>query len=249
MTLLSRIFLQDNSVHVWLAHADRLPSDSRLTAALTTSEHTRAESHRFQQDRTRFLRRREFLRGILARYTDVTPDRLRFDQNMYGKPFLQGLDVSEPLSFSTSHSAGLAVVCVARSPFLGIDIEKQAGTALLPDEAPIVLAPAEIDALKERADTAPPDALLRFWTCKEALVKAIGMGLSLPLNEIEITDIEADCPRVRRIANEYGPPAQWHLRRFAPASGYVGAIAVKAPATMQVHTWTWNADDHLLACG
>lgn len=244
---LNRIRLQDDSIHVWLAHTDRLPSESRLASALTASEYARAENFRFPHDRTRFLRRREFLRGVLARYTGVVPDRLRFDCSEYGRPFLLGLDAVESVSFSTSHSDGLAAVCVGRSPLVGIDIEKEVDTVCLADEASMVLTPAEIAAVEQQADAVRPGVFLRFWTCKEAIVKAIGRGLSLPLDEIEIVDIESDCPRVCRIAEEYGPSSQWRLRRFTPAPGYAGAIAVKAES-MEIEFRTWSPEDHVLAC-
>lgn len=240
---MNRIRLSEDSVHVWMSPVDRLPNDSSLAGSLSASERERAGRFHFDRDRIRFLRRREFLRGVLARYSGVAADRLRFGRNEYGKPYLCGPDSKERvLNFSTSHSDGLAVVCLAHSRPVGIDIESESGTALGQDAPSCVLTPGEADVVSRLSQTIP-DVFLRFWTCKEALLKAIGTGLSVPPDEIEVAGIDGAEPRVHCIAEEYGPADEWHLRQFTPEPGYCGAIAVRGrPFEPLVRNWV--AEDH-----
>ena len=239
--------LQKRSVHVWVTHVDRLPGRSALSDSLSNSECEQAAKFRFERDRIGFLRRREFVRGVLARYTGIAPDRLWFGRNEYGKPYLDGPDNEERiLSFSASHSVDLAVVCLAQSCPVGIDIESRSAASFDQDEMSYALTPEEVNAVNQRSRTMP-DAFLRFWTCKEALLKAMGTGLSFPPDQIEISGIAGVRPRVRRIAGDHDAPGQWHLRRFVPEAGYSGAIAIRG-WSFQPSVRIWDAEDHRRAC-
>jgi 4'-phosphopantetheinyl transferase len=58
------------------------------------------------------------------------------------------------------------------------------------------------------------DAFLRCWTLKESVLKATGKGLSQPLDSFRVA----------------GAPDGWSLHALEPAPGYLGAVAVQAPA-------------------
>ncbi|HYK15722.1 MAG TPA: 4'-phosphopantetheinyl transferase superfamily protein, partial [Burkholderiales bacterium] len=66
-------------------------------------------------------------------------------------------------------------------------------------------------------------AFLTCWTCKEAVAKAIGRGLSLPLDQIEVT-VGANSPRVLHIA--HADAREWTLHPVDAGRAYVATLAV-----------------------
>ena len=232
------IELDADSLHVWRVRIDRHSTDHNFDSILAESERAAAERYHFPQDRLRFLQRRAVLRFILSRYTGIKPAGLEFAHTGYGKPFLVQSGNLHALNFSVSSSSNLAVICVARSPELGIDLEKLAGKEISRREADSVLRPTEQNALADHTEDFH-ETFLRFWTCKEAILKAIGMGLSLAPDQIELAGMSDAAPRVSWIPEDYGPASQWYLRFLEPTPGYICATAVKE-RQLTIRTWTWK---------
>lgn len=230
--------LKADSLHVWRARIDRHDPGRGPDSILAESERVAAERYHFPQDRLRFCQRRATVRCILSRYTGIKPARLEFRHNDYGKPFLVRSGDLDALNFSVSSSSDLTVICVARSLELGIDLEEAGGEEISRREANSVLRPAEQNVLADHAEDFH-ETFLRFWTCKEAILKAIGMGLSLGPDQIEVAGVCGATPRVSWIPEEYGPASQWYLRFLTPAPGYVCAMAVK-DRLLAIRTWTWK---------
>ena len=57
---------------------------------LAEDERVRANRFHFDQHRRHFVVARGFLRALLARYLDTTPEAVRFAYGPYGKPMLNG---------------------------------------------------------------------------------------------------------------------------------------------------------------
>lgn len=156
---------------------------------LAADEFERAARFRFERDRARFVARRAQLRHVLASYTDCPPQALRFTVGRFGKP---ALVEHRHLAFSTSSSGDDAVVAVGAvgSGELGVDLERvgpHSGPGDLRDVAERFFAAGEIGQLRSPAD------FYRCWSRKEAYVKAIGQGLSFPLDSfaVEVADVAA----------------------------------------------------------
>ncbi len=230
--------LNAGSLHVWRVRIDRHNTDRGLDSILTESERAAAERYHFPQDRLRFCQRRAALRCILGRYTGIKPADLEFRHGDYGKPFLVRSGNLDALNFSVSSSSDLAVICVAQSLKPGIDLEAAGGKEISRREANSVLRPAEQDVMADHAEDFH-ETFLRFWTCKEAVLKAIGMGLSLGPDQIEVVGVRDATPQVSWIPEEHGPASQWYLRFLAPTPGYVCATAVKE-RQLTIQTWTWK---------
>ncbi len=103
-----------------------------------------------------------------------------FTENPWGKPLLRD---RADLHFSLSHSGTWAVCAVGASP-LGVDVEPPRCTIAM---ARRFFHPLEIEALERLKPEAQPDALGRLWTAKEAYLKALGRGLTQPLNSFAVT--------------------------------------------------------------
>lgn len=168
----------------WVQH-DRLDVDAgelaALSGALGDDERVRADRFRFARDRRRFIVRRARLRQWLGAWVDRAPESLTFGENSHGKPLL--LD-GPP--FSLSHSGETMLLAIGDAG-IGCDIE-WIDPAL--DWAPLaesLFAPAERAALAALPLEAGRRAFFACWARKEAFVKALGLGLSYPLDAFDVS--------------------------------------------------------------
>ena len=179
--------LTKDEVHVWNADLDL--SDQavkRHLKKLSAQEKDRAERFHFQRDRSRFVVRRGVLRSLLAEYTQLKAADLVFETNTFGKPALAS-EFSPSVRFYVSHSGNLAVFGFALDRALGIDIEKIRYDLDCWDLAQRYFAKEEIAALAQLSGDARNQAFFNVWTRKEAYIKAIGMGVSFPLDRFAVT--------------------------------------------------------------
>jgi 4'-phosphopantetheinyl transferase len=176
---------------------------------LDDSERARAGNFVRATDRLAYVAAHALKRSVLAQaFPDQSAAALRFVADCFGKPFLAE---GTGLQFNLSHTVGLIALAVSfRSP-VGIDVETL-GAPLCRDAMQSVLNASEHAALARAADW--DDAFLALWTAKEAVIKAEGMGLSLPLSAIEVQHDRA-----------IGPSRRWTLWRSRPTSRHVLTLA------------------------
>lgn len=223
----TNLSLRNRDVHLWRVRLDGDGHDTaRVAEVLDEDERRRAERFRFERDRRRFVLRRAFLRTILGRYVGVDPARLRFRYTTYGKPELAGRG---DLRFNASSSQDLALYAIARGRAVGIDVERVAAGSWSLALAERFFSPGEVRALRSLDRSLQSTAFFRCWTCKEALLKATGVGLSLALDSFEVS-LRPDEPAAL-VAARLGSLAkgQWSLAEIVPAPGYVGALARQGP--------------------
>lgn len=182
--------LNANVIHVWTVDLKGTPNwlDNEIKF-LSEDELLRANRYRFEVHRNRFIASRSRLRQILSWYVDITPENLTFAYKEHKKPIL-----SEPtshLSFNISHSEDIALLAVTLNHAIGIDIEKNQSTY---NEAVAkrYFSSIEYAELMQLEETKRAAAFYRLWSRKEAIVKATGKGLSIPLSSftVSINDIE-----------------------------------------------------------
>ncbi len=107
----------------------------------------------------------------------------------HGKPFFPTLPT---LHFNLSHSGG-TVLCALSGSELGCDVETLA--AAKPELAARFFHPAERDWLAALPAAAQGEGFFRLWTLKESVLKATGLGLSLPLSSFAV-DLSGAAPRL-----------------------------------------------------
>ncbi|MBX9797498.1 4'-phosphopantetheinyl transferase superfamily protein [Sphingomonas sp.] len=193
----------------------------------------RAQAARYHQpvDRARFVARRGGRRRLLAAHLGVAPEGLRFGEGAYGKPVLLGHE----LQFSTSHAGDDWVLAVADVP-LGCDLARLDPGFAWREVARAFFAAVERKALDALAPEEAPAAFLEVWARKEAMVKALGHGLSFPLDAF----IVADGPGAPYQAGVAG----WQAAVLWPRPGLCVAITVQGDAAPQCRlvqpgeTWT-----------
>jgi 4'-phosphopantetheinyl transferase len=100
--------------------------------------------------------------------------------NKYGKPFFNNSEIK----FNISHSSEIVVCVVSEKYDVGIDVEVINDIDIQDFESQMTKNELENVMLREDIK----EAFFDYWTQKEAVIKANGKGLSIPLNSFEITD-------------------------------------------------------------
>ena len=192
-------------------------------AWLDEAERVQAARFRFARDRDRYVARRGQVRGCLAEETGEAPQRLRISVDGYGKPFLAD---HPDLHFNISHTHGLALCVIGRGVPVGCDIERRDPAMACPAVAARLFAPAERDALAALPPEQWLDGFFNCWTRKEAYVKALGLGLSYPLDAFSVSVAPAETARL------IDALPGWSLASFEAAPGFQAAV-VAASVTSQ----------------
>jgi len=220
--------IEDDEIHVWRAALDpAVDVAADMARWLDAEERARAARFHQDRDRRRFVIAHAVLRLLLGGYCRCDPGALRFGLSPRGKPFLR--EPTSDLRFNLSHSGELAIYGLTRGAEIGIDVE-QHRTELAADRiADRHFAPAEVAALQNLPPHQQSEAFFRCWTRKEAFIKALGEGLSKPLDSFRVSLLpEAPAASVY-VAGDPAATAKWSLHSLVPAEGYVAALAVPMP--------------------
>lgn len=215
--------LSDREVHIW--QADLLHSDAemeKLAPLLSADERQRADRFRFEPDRRKFILCRGMLRTILGQYLQRDPIALTFEYGKHGKP---ALIESNALSFNLAHSGDRALYAVTQHHAIGVDIEQLRSVQYAEQLVNRYFSPEERQAYQLLPEHQKQLAFFRAWTGKEAFLKAIGSGLSLPLDQVAVTISPDRSAELLRLPAEHSLN-QWRLSQFVPTEKYVGAIVV-----------------------
>lgn len=147
---------------------------------LDVYEMARAGRFRYDVDRHRFAVTRSVLRELLGAYTGIAPESVIFTQNQYGRPELASLlsGEGETIFFNVSHTDNDALIAISRARCIGVDVEVKQRVLNLQELAPLVCTAPERAVIEVLAPAAQRDAFLRCWTAKEAILKAIGLGIA-----------------------------------------------------------------------
>jgi 4'-phosphopantetheinyl transferase len=197
---------------------------AQLSTWLAPQEHARAA--RFARDdlKRRYIVGRATLRWVLARALGIAPAEVRIVRGERGRPHLDG---NATLDFNVSHTAGVALIGLAVSGRIGVDVERLERNVSADGLAKKFLTAGERSTLASLDEESRRRRFLRYWTCKEAMSKATGDGLSAPFRRL---DVRLD-QTIELIA---GPtpyePERWRLHPITVAEGYLATVAHWSPA-------------------
>jgi 4'-phosphopantetheinyl transferase len=182
--------LSENQVHVWkVCIADFYKRVKAFEQLLNETEKKRACQFKFKDSRLNFIICRGILRFLLSRYLYEDPKSVGIMQDPEGKPELAADSHQHALKFNLSHSNEICLIALSRNLDLGIDVEEKKPLADLDDMAKSFLTEREFTIF---LSCPPGDKLTLFynlWSAKEAVLKAMGCGLMIQPNQIEIDAI------------------------------------------------------------
>ncbi len=205
------------------------PEAVRASAALLSdTERQRARRYAFDRDARRFIVARARLRELLAVRLGVPAESVEFEYGAHGKPALSRRFADSDLSFNVSHCDDVAAYVFSRSHAIGIDVEAVRVISDADDIAARYFSRRENAMYRTLNPGDRPLGFFNCWTRKEAFVKALGDGLSVPLDRFDVTLAPGEPAKVLRVESTPGDDSGWWLDSLCPAAGYVAAIASRA---------------------
>ena len=203
----------------WLLSRVVLPAEREIYEdVLSARERQVAARFHFDADRERSIVARGGLRRILSAYCGVSPQALTFRTDTYGKPSLSGIP-SAP-QFNVSHSGDCVLIGVSLGP-CGVDVERSHTRLSEHSIAERFFCPREVKWLRRNQN-----GFLRLWTMKESVIKAVGRGLSIPLSDVDVTDIaEGNASTITLETPGLEKQTLW-LKELNAAKDYAAAISM-----------------------
>jgi 4'-phosphopantetheinyl transferase len=201
-------------------------------AELPAEERERAWRFVFDRDRRRFVVARAALRRLVGFHVGTPPRRIRLSVQPRGKPYLADGD-APIVHFNVSHSEDLALIALSQRD-VGIDVEQIRPLAGLTGIAMRHFAPEERRAFLRAAPVERLTLFYRYWTLKEAYLKAKGVGMHTRLDTVDVSAV-AEHPVVVQ--------AGWSARTLPCGPGYAAALVVQGRAGYAVSMMDFTFGD------
>ncbi|MFN2529798.1 MAG: 4'-phosphopantetheinyl transferase superfamily protein, partial [Pyrinomonadaceae bacterium] len=223
-----RRLLGETDVHVWRVDLNQPAAMiEHCRELLSKDEQARANRFHFESDRQHFIVARGFLRAILASYLEISAQAIQFSYASHGKPELANSYSHElPLNFNLAHSGSFALYGVTRMGEIGVDLEHIRSDFTGDDIARRFFSSNEVGCLTSLPADVRHEAFFNCWTRKEAFLKAKGTGLSLPLDQFDVTLAPAEPAALLLTRWDETEATRWSLKSIDVAPGYVAAVAV-----------------------
>jgi 4'-phosphopantetheinyl transferase len=193
-------------------------------STLNAEEQTKAQRFVTSELSSRYIIAHGLLRELLAHYLQKTPEAITFERSPQGKPFIK--DCS--LSFNLSHARDGMLFGFSRQTPVGVDIEfinREELSAL--SIAQRYFHPKEFEALQSLTAEEQISAFYQVWTQKEAVLKAMGVGIAHHLATCEVSVLPTEPARLISFEGQQQIAQPWQLHRFTPLVGYTAAVAFK----------------------
>lgn len=223
--------LPNDEVHIWFTPYERI-TDSGLLGLyrqlLNGDELAKMARFHYETDRLRYLVTRVLVRTVLSRYVDVAPTDWIFASNNYGRPEPTNREAQVAgVVFSISHSDSLIVLGVAKDRAIGIDVENVSSRQAPIDVADTYFGPTEMVALSFLPPAEQEKRFYEYWTLKESYTKALGLGLSIPLDKVDFrftSDSEVHLNLHQDLADD---PQRWRFWQLSVLGDYVVAVCAE----------------------
>lgn len=215
-------FWQGKEVHLYVTSTELVEDEAGgedYTAWLDPGERDRLARFTNLGARAQYLVGRALSKSVLARYLDVEPSAVRFEKTENGKPFLRSR-ASRGLEFNVTHKPGVVACAVAVGVRVGVDLELFKPEKTGEEIAKRFFSENENRFLDDYEGAAYARRFFQIWTLKEATIKALGLGMKLPLKHFAlIPRCEPDAAESSAIdasfdasLNENPDDWQFHLR-------------------------------------
>ncbi|HYU89733.1 MAG TPA: 4'-phosphopantetheinyl transferase superfamily protein [Gemmatimonadales bacterium] len=218
---------RDDAIEIVVVGLAPEPAAVRASASLlSAAERERARRFAFGRDARRFIVGRARLRQLLGARLGVRPESVQLVYGARGKPALANSGKNS-LRFNLSHCDDLAVYALSSGREVGIDVEAMRP---LPDADAIAarfFSRREHAAYRALDPCDQPRGFFQCWTRKEAFIKALGEGLSHPLDSFDVSLAPGAPAELLRVEPVPRDDRGWRLASFSPAPGFVAAVAAE----------------------
>ena len=218
---------RDDTIEIVVAGLALEPAAVRASASLlSAAERERARRFAFGRDARRFIVGRGRLRQLLGARLGVRPESVELVYGARGKPALANSGRNS-LRFNLSHRDDLAVYALSWGCEVGIDVEAIRPLADADAVAARFFSRPEHAAYRALDPRDRPLGFFQCWTRKEAFIKALGEGLSHPLDSFDVSLAPGAPAELLRVEAVPGDDRGWRLASFFPAPGFVAAVVAE----------------------
>lgn len=220
--------LTGNQVDIWkILLEGRSCRIQECRQLLSADEAERADRFYFENHRRRFIASRAALRQILAGYLDLAPQALTFCYGPKGKPELSREIETNGIKFNLSHSNEVACLAVAQGLAVGVDVERINSDFATEEIAERFFSVREVQCLQALPSSERVNAFFACWTRKEAYIKALGEGLSVPLDSFEVAFAPGTPAALLQAKVNPNEVTRWSMYDINVAQDYKAALVVE----------------------
>lgn len=212
--------LKEGELHIWRYTLDEAEYQAeKVLPLLSKEEQERCAEYLNEAKKIRYTCNHRFVRQVLAKYLHVEPSHIIFSKASMGKPFIEGVD----LYFSYSYRTTFCLLAISKQREVGIDIEKIKVLQDPPTFASFSFSEEERKIIFDSPEDSFQNTLFTFWTFKEAIIKALGVGLNADLTKIDLSGF---------LYKEFNPlafdnNAAYTMKQIKAIENYKAAFAIK----------------------
>ncbi|WP_372366097.1 4'-phosphopantetheinyl transferase superfamily protein [Candidatus Uabimicrobium sp. HlEnr_7] len=229
---LEDVSLGENHTHIWYislqAEKDELNYFSQL---LNDEELKKAARFHFEKHRVHFIIARAVMRILLGKYLEKSPCKINFIYGEHGKPYIE----KNPIFFNISHSGDKALLAVNKTHEVGIDIELMRDNVSCEQIATRYFSQTEVLELAQTPLSQKKTAFFRGWSRKEAYIKGLGDGLTMPLADFYVPLMATENLAITHNSNS----RSWGLWHLDVGDDYAGAVVLQTLNTT-IRKYTYN---------
>jgi 4'-phosphopantetheinyl transferase len=231
-----------NEAHLWQVQlAGQEGTIHSFRKLLSPDEMQRADQFHFERDRIRFTVARAAMRKILATYVGGTPESLAFSYGAKGKPEFSSHLKHLGIQFNLSHSRDFALLAVAKGHCLGVDIEYIDREFASDEIAARFFSQSEVSTLLTLLPGERTEAFFNCWTRKEAYIKALGEGFSVPLGSFGVAFGPGVPPALLWVKLAPQEVSRWSIYEVAVPQGYAAALVIEGQGH-RLRQWRWEPE-------
>ena len=214
----------NSQIEIWHHDLNFIPEN--YEKVLNKEEMQKASKYKFDIHRKHFIASRCFQRNILSRYLGLNASDIIFNYTKHGKPYVENTNIS----FNLSNSGEMASIAISNNIVLGLDIELHKEIDDLNAIAKNFFSSREYAKFFKITPENKVKCFYEIWTRKESFIKAIGEGLSYPLDKFEVSFDNDNPPRIKTINDSAKNASDWHLKSFIFKHNsylYTGAVTYR----------------------
>jgi 4'-phosphopantetheinyl transferase len=219
-----------DEVHLWLVRPREVTDGlllQKYRSLLTEEERSEESRFHFEKHRSQYLITRALIRTVLSGYSGIEARSWRFATSAYGRPQIAGPNRLGGLAFNIGHTDELIVCACIKSGMIGVDTEcLQGGNAPL-EMAERHLSAAELAEFQSSGSKNGVERLLQYRTLKESYIKAVGAGLSIPLDQFSFNLARTGHIALSFDGSMVDAPEYWSCWLLRPMSGHIIAVCAE----------------------
>lgn len=181
------------------------------------------------------------MRTLISKYLGIKASEISFQYSEFGKPKILS---KNSFQFNISHSENIALFSFVKNFKIGVDVEFVKRNIEHKEIATRFFSKNEVEKLLALPEQEQTLGFFNCWTRKEAFIKAVGEGLSFPLDKFEVS-LEPNKP-AKLLATHWQPKdvLSWSVYAFSPEKNFVGSLVIEG-FVEKVNYWNWQNEEML----